>query len=78
VLSWAGRHLYTHPEQGEQIVRYYGYYRNAARGKQKKKDSDDDVVPCVLESQEDVKASRKSWARLIQKIGICPCEGWES
>jgi hypothetical protein len=45
------------------------------------KEGSDDAVPCILEPQGDVKALRKSWARLIQKIYevdplICPkCQG---
>jgi hypothetical protein len=57
------------PNRGEQMVRYYGYYSNVARGKRQKAGND------------NVKAFRKSWARLIQKIYevdplICPkCKG---
>ena len=36
------------------------------------------AVPCILEPQGNEKAFRKSWARLIQKIGACPGEGRES
>jgi hypothetical protein len=33
-------------------------------------------LPCILEPQGNEKAVRKSWARLIQKIGACPGESW--
>jgi len=62
------------------MVRYYGYYSNVARGKRKQKGTDD-VIPCMTEPEGDVKAFRKNWARLIQKIYevdpfICPkCKG---
>jgi hypothetical protein len=62
------------------MVRYYGWYSNVSRGK-RQKESSDDAVPCILEPRGDVKAFRKSWARLIQKIYeadplICPkCQG---
>jgi hypothetical protein len=65
---------------GEQMVQYYGYYSNIARGKRQKAGNDAAVL-CILEPQGDVKAFRKSWARLIQKIYevdplICPkCQG---
>jgi hypothetical protein len=29
------------PNKGEQMVRYYGYYSNAARGKRKKAEKDE-------------------------------------
>ena len=68
----------THiPNRGEQMVRYYGYYSNVARGK-RQKESKDAAVPCIFEPQGNEKAFRKSWARLIQKIGACPGEGRES
>jgi hypothetical protein len=58
------------------MVRYYGYYSNVARGRRKEAGTDD-AVPCILETQENSKALRKNWARLIQKIYevdplICP------
>ena len=62
------------------MVRYYGYYSNVARGKRKEAGTDD-AIPCILEPQENSKAFRKNWARLIQKIYevdplICPkCKG---
>ena len=62
------------------MVRYYGYYSNVARGKRKKEDIDNDV-PCIHEPQDDMKALRKGWARLIRKIYevdplVCPkCKG---
>ena len=68
------------PNQGEQMVRYYGYYSNVSRGKRQMAGKDDDV-PCILDAQEDSKTFRKSWARLIQKIYevdplVCPrCQG---
>ncbi|NLA41924.1 MAG: hypothetical protein GX874_11075 [Smithella sp.] len=62
------------------MVRYYGYYSNVARGKRKATETDD-AIPCILEPAGNVKAFRKSWARLIQKIYqfdplVCPhCKG---
>ena len=62
------------------MVRYYGYYNNAARGKRKKADVDD-KIPCILGPELTGTAFRKNWARLIQKIYevnplICPkCQG---
>jgi hypothetical protein len=59
------------------MVRHYGHYSNFSRGK-RQKEGNDDFIPCLLEPQGDVKAFRKSWARLVQKIGACPGEGRES
>ncbi|HOJ52293.1 MAG TPA: transposase, partial [Syntrophales bacterium] len=75
-LEWLAA-MCTHiPNRGEQMVRYYGYYSNVARGKRKKEDIDNDV-PCIHEPQDDMKALRKGWARLIRKIYevdplVCP------
>jgi hypothetical protein len=54
------------PDRGEQMVRYYGYYSNVSRGKQK--ETEDDGVPAILEADKRSKEYRKNWARLIQKI----------
>ena len=64
------------PNKGEQMVRYYGYYRNVSRGRRKEAGTDD-AVPCILDAQGDAKVFRKNWARLIQKIYevdplVCP------
>src|SRR5450759_3493915 len=76
-MEWLAA-MCTHiPNRGEQMVSYYGYYTNVARGK-RQKEGKDDAVPCILEPQGNEKAFRKSWARLIQKIGACPGEGRES
>jgi hypothetical protein len=79
-LEWLAAMCSHIPNRGEQMVRYYGYYSNVSRGK-RQKEGIDDAVPCILESQGDEKAFRKSWAQLIQKIYevdplVCPkCQG---
>ncbi len=55
------------PNKGEQMVRYYGYYINVSRGK-RKKENEDDLLPCILEPDRSSKEYRKNWVRLIQKI----------
>jgi len=79
-LDWLAQ-LVTHiPNKGEQMVRYYGFYSNKARGVRKKADRDDEV-PALIESGMAPEAFRKNWARLIQKIYnvdplLCPnCSG---
>jgi hypothetical protein len=65
-LEWLAAMCSHIPDRGEQMVRYYGYYSNFCRGKQK--DTEDDGVPCILEADKSSKRYRKNWARLIQKI----------
>jgi len=79
-LEWLAAMCSHIPNRGEQMVRYYGWYSNASRGKRQKEGSDE-AIPCILEPQGNVKAFRKSWSRLIQKIYetdllVCPkCQG---
>ncbi|MBM4272030.1 MAG: transposase [Deltaproteobacteria bacterium] len=79
-LEWLAAMCSHIPNRGEQMVRYYGYYSNVSRGKRQEAGTDNAVL-CILESQRDSKAFRKSWARLIQKIYeadplVCPkCRG---
>ena len=62
------------------MVRYYGYYSNVLRGK-RKKEAQDDIIPCIIEEAGISPEQRKAWARLIQKIYevdplTCPkCQG---
>ena len=79
-MDWLA-HLITHiPNKGEQLVRYYGYYSNKARGMRKKTDTDT-LVPALIDTELSKKAFRKNWSRLIQKIYhtdplVCPkCSG---
>jgi hypothetical protein len=68
------------PDKGEQLVRYYGFYSNVARGKRKKNDQDV-LIPSILEQDGSSREFRQNWARLIQKIYevdplTCPkCQG---
>jgi hypothetical protein len=66
-LEWLAAMCSHVPNKGEQMVRYYGYYSNVSRGKRKKQDQDE-WIPCILEPDKNAKEYRKNWARLIQKI----------
>ena len=55
------------PNKGQQMVRYFGFYSNVARGKRKKKD-EDGLIPSILEPDGSAKEHKRNWARLIQKI----------
>ena len=79
-LEWLAAMCSHIPNRGEQMVRYYGYYSNVARGKRKEAGTDN-IIPCMTESVANNKALKKNWARLIQKIYevdplVCPhCNG---
>ena len=74
------------PEKGQQLVRYYGYYSNKARG-QRRQQSAAAVTPLAAScpdagQDEDFRRHcRRAWARLIRKVYlvdplICPkCGG---
>ena len=71
-LEWLAAMCSHVPNKGEQMVRYYGYYSNANRGRRKKALADDQT-PYILEPELSPKEFRRSWARLIQKIyGVDP------
>jgi hypothetical protein len=46
------------PNKGEQMVRYYGYYSNVSRGK-RKKETEDVLIPSILEPEGSSKEYRK-------------------
>ena len=79
-LEWLAAMCSHVPNRGEQMVRYYGWYSNVTRGK-RQKETEEDAIPHIIESDRSPAACRKSWARLIQKIYevdplICPkCRG---
>jgi len=79
------------PEKGQQIVRYYGYYSNKARG-QRRRQSVAAATPGAASSPDAVQdddfrrfcyraLARRAWARLIRKVYLidpltCPkCGG---
>ncbi len=66
-LEWLTAMCSHVPNKGDQMVRYYGFYSNVARGKREKVDIDD-KVPCILEPELTDKAFRRNWVRLTQKI----------
>lgn len=79
-LDWLAQ-LTTHiPNRREQMVRYYGYYSNKARGMRKKAGIDNNV-PAMMAPTLTPSAMRRKWAQLIQKIYhvdplLCPkCQG---
>ena len=70
-LDWLALIISHIPRHGEQMVRYYGYHSNAARGKRKKLGLNDAEIPEIAGQEADSayrKKCRANWARLIQKI----------
>jgi hypothetical protein len=66
------------PDKGQQMIRYYGYYSNKARGKRAK---EEDASCKRLDIKEEPSRSpgeyRRLWAQLIQKVYevdplVCP------
>ena len=60
------------PEHYESLIRYYGYYANAVRGKKKKLGLDygfDQSNPYkIIDDGLNGRVCRKSWARLIYQV----------
>ncbi len=74
-LDWISQVVSHIPDPGEQMVRYYGWYSNASRGKRRKPGV---RVPVEAEVQDApqpdsdrehfARQRRRSWARLLKKI----------
>ncbi len=79
-LEWLANICSHIPNPREHMVRYYGQYSNAARGKRQKQEADS-PAPKINEPLASKKEFRRNWARLIQKIYevdplLCPkCGG---
>ena len=60
------------PDPYESLIRYYGFYANAARGKRKKlgieNSNKDNIEIKILDDAPSPKTCRKSWRQLIYKI----------
>jgi hypothetical protein len=74
-LDWIAQVISYIPDPGEQMVRYYGWYSNASRGKRRKPGV---RVPVEAEVQDTpqpdsdgehfARQRRRSWAQLLKKI----------
>ena len=56
------------PGHYEALIRYYGHYANAARGKRKKMDLACKPLLNIIADAPDRKTCRRSWARLIYQV----------
>ena len=65
-LEWMaamGSHV---PERGQQSVRYFGAYANSTRGRERKREADEEV-PTVLEPDLCSREVKRNWSRLIRQ-----------
>jgi hypothetical protein len=60
-LEWLAAMCFHVPKKGEQMVRYYGYYRNVSRGSRKRQNQDE-WTPCVVKQEGSFKECRKNRA----------------
>ena len=56
------------PGHYEALIRYYGHYANAARGKRKKMGLESQPLLNIIDDAPDRKICRRSWARLIYQV----------
>ena len=85
VLDWIATLTAHIPNPGEHLVRYYGHYSNASRGKRRK--AEDQAQEAAPEETVEIppppisRALKQRWAQLIQKVYevdslLCPqCGG---
>ena len=66
-LEWLAAMCSYVPDEGEQMVRYYGHCNNVSRGRRKKAQTDDQT-PYIQEPEQTDKAFRRNWAWLISKF----------
>ena len=68
------------PDKGQVMIRYYGLYSNAHRGKMHKAGADPPHPPII--EDDPVYVSSKGWAEMIRRVYevdplLCPsCGGW--
>ena len=56
------------PGHYESLIRYYGYYANAARGKRKKLGLENQLSLKIIDDAPNGRICRKSWAKLIYQV----------
>jgi hypothetical protein len=52
----------------EALIRYYGHYANAARGKRKKLGLESQPLLNIIDDAPNKKTCRRSWAQLIYQV----------
>jgi hypothetical protein len=69
--QWLALLLQHVPDQGEHLIRYYGWHSNRRRGMRSLQDENDQPEVILNEAPVDpdfARAARAAWARLIQKV----------
>ena len=56
------------PEHYEVLIRYYGHYANAIRGKRKKLGLENQLPPDIIDDTPDKKICRRSLAQLVYQV----------
>lgn len=72
VLEFLARVLDHVPEPGQQLLRYWGWYSNAARGRRERREGEESAVPAGDSSTDpdEVESRRRrlTWSQLIRKV----------
>ena len=69
VLEFLARVLDHLPEPSQQLVRYWGWTSNAARGRRRRRQGESDATPRKhTEPGDQAKSRRLSWSQLIRKV----------
>ena len=81
-LEFVARVLAQIPVPRKHLVRYYGYYSNAARGKRRKAgqtaEKDSSAAAQTEPTPSEVSSLRRRWAELLRRVYevdplLCPC-----
>jgi hypothetical protein len=69
VLDRLARVLDHLPEPSQQLVRYWGWYSNASRGRRRRRQGETGITPTECAEPGDEGTSRRlSWSQLIRKV----------
>jgi hypothetical protein len=65
VLDWIATLTAHIPDEGEQLIRYYGYYSNVSRGKRKKEKPEDKNEIREVDAPPLSRELKKRWSDLF-------------
>jgi hypothetical protein len=70
VLEFLARVLDHLPEPGQQLLRYWGWYSNAARGRRLRQQGEPGTAPRAVTDPHDAEGRQRrlTWAQLIRKV----------
>jgi len=82
VLEFLARVLDHLPDPSQQLLRYWGWYSNAARGRRQRQQGESSAKPRAVTDPHDAEARqlRLTWSQLIRKVYeidplLCPYWG---